>query len=175
MERLKVSKQPEVLRLHSIDTGYRRQLLQNIMNSLESLTSLKILSNGFANRYFSWTEILSNGIFNYITLMHTQKTLGEEYTYLNMINPDDYEYEGVPVQSRRRLLLFILSTFMPALLRKMIKQAYMEMLTECKSLRNRNWWQEIVSRLPDYDDMADRIHKIVLMLYLLRSDYCSLP
>lgn len=102
---------------------------------------MKLLPNGFVNRHLEWLKLLSDGIFNYLTLILVQKTLGEEYTYLNMINSDDYEYEGVPVQPRRRLLLFVISTILPFIMRKMLKKAYIEMQTECKSLKNKTWWQ----------------------------------
>lgn len=45
-----------------------------------------------------------------------------------MLNEDDYENVGVPVQSKRRVLLFVLSTVFPALLRRFLRNAYTEML-----------------------------------------------
>jgi hypothetical protein len=72
------------------------------------------------------------------------------------------------------LLLFILSTFFPAMLRKFLKSSYTEMLAECKTNNEGSVVKLIISRLPEFDDLADKLDRFVLMLFLIKGDFYSL-
>ena len=89
---MKQSKQPEVIRLHSIDGTYRSQLFQTFMLAWEGLNEIKWIPSKIARGYGSFFKLFNDAIFNYLTIVKTEKTLGEEYTYLNMFNEEDYEF-----------------------------------------------------------------------------------
>lgn len=134
-----------------------------------------MLPRGLSRNHPTLFRLLNDAIYNYLTIVRKpRKTLGEEYTYLNMFNEHDYEYEGVPVQSRRRVLLFVLSTFFPALLRRFLRNSYTEMLAECKTNTEKSLVKAVLARLPEFDDLVDRLDKFMLMLFLLRSDYYNI-
>jgi hypothetical protein len=173
--KLKQSKQPEVIRLHEIDRSYRTHLYHTFTEAMESLTMNGLLPKGISRNYSTLLKVLNDAVYNYLTIYRKpRKTFGEEYTYLNMLNESDYEYEGVPVQSKRRLLLFVLSTFFPALLKRFLRNSYTEMLAECKTNTEKSLAKAVLARLPEFDDLVDKLDKFILMLFLIRSDYYNL-
>lgn len=171
---MKQSKQPEVLRLHSIDGTYRSVLTRTFTVAVESLHQLRLLPSSFSRGFQPAFKLLNDAIYNYLTMVRTEKTLGEEYTYLNMFNEEDYEFEGVPVEHRRRVLLFLLSTFGPALLRRLFKKIYTEVVADCKSDTRGSLLRIVLSRFPEYEELSEKMSKLVLMLFLIRSDYFNL-
>lgn len=75
---LKQSKQPEVIRLHSIDGTYRTHLYHTFTDALESAMMAGLLPRSLGRNYPTLLRLLNDGVYNYITLLRRpRKTLGE--------------------------------------------------------------------------------------------------
>jgi hypothetical protein len=68
---MKQSKQPEVIRLHSIDGTYRAQLYQTFMMAWEALHQLKWLPSKLARGLEPTLRLMNDAIFNYLTIVKT--------------------------------------------------------------------------------------------------------
>lgn len=90
----------------------------------ETLGVLKVFPLRLVRKYQELLTLLNDAIFNYITILKIRKTFGEEYTYLNFYNPDDYRWEGTPLGREKRVLLFFLNTFGFSIIKFLFKKLY---------------------------------------------------
>lgn len=68
--------------------------------------------------------VLADIYYTYTTICACRRRLGEEYTYVAMCNPQHYEQEGVLLNSRTRLLMFLLEILQRHLLRGLLRRLW---------------------------------------------------
>lgn len=78
--------------------------------------------------------ILADIYYSFMTICQCRKRLGEEYTYVVKFNEKHYEEEGVLMNRKYRILMFVLEILQRHIVKKVMSAAFQRIETSQKAI-----------------------------------------